>query len=122
MRGNIFLPLERRKIMRNFETLKYTDNEIELEIRISVENKTAWLSREDMSLLFNRDRSVITRHISKVLKSGDLDQNRVCAKNAHTGPDGKEYSVVFYNLDAAGITKDVCTTLKGFCSSDINSN
>lgn len=38
-------------------------------------------------------------YFSHIIKKEELDLNRVCAKNARTGPDGKNYIVDFYNLD-----------------------
>ena len=49
---------------------------------------------------FSVDRTVVSRHIRNIFKDGELDEARVCAKNAHTGPDGKTYQVKMYNLDA----------------------
>ena len=52
-----------------------------------------------MCLLFDRDKSVISRHIKSVILENNLDMNQVVAKNATTGNDGKTYIVSFYNLD-----------------------
>ena len=52
-----------------------------------------------MCLLFDRDKSVISRHIKNVILENNLDVNQVVAKNATTGNDGKIYIVSFYNLD-----------------------
>nr|WP_082322845.1 RhuM family protein [Rickettsia conorii] len=48
--------------------------------------------------LFDKDRTVITKHINKILKERKLD-NIVCANFAHTAADGKTYQVEYYNLD-----------------------
>ncbi|MET4026235.1 prophage maintenance system killer protein [Marinobacter sp. MBR-99] len=52
-----------------------------------------------MTRLFDRDKSVISRHISSVFKEGELDRDSVVAKNATTAADGKVYQVDYYNLD-----------------------
>ncbi|WP_254050310.1 virulence RhuM family protein [Myroides sp. N17-2] len=52
-----------------------------------------------MSEIFGVDRSVITKHIANVFKDGELEENSVCAKIAHTASDGKNYKTNFYNLD-----------------------
>jgi hypothetical protein len=52
------------------------------------------------SFAFERDRSVIQRHIRSIYGSKELDEKRTCAKNAQIAPNGKTYSVPFYNLDA----------------------
>ena len=74
------------------------DNRISLEVKMSGE--TVWLSKNQMALLFGRDRTVITRHISNCFKEGELDPNITCAKFAHMGIDGDQvYETMMYNLD-----------------------
>lgn len=51
-------------------------------------------------MLFNTERSVITKHLRNVFKEGELASEAVCAKFAHTAEDGKIYQTAFYNLDA----------------------
>ncbi|MCD2424173.1 virulence RhuM family protein [Niabella pedocola] len=52
-----------------------------------------------MAGLFNRDKSVISRHISNIFKESELNANSVVAKNATTGTDGKTYQVEHFSLD-----------------------
>ena len=52
-----------------------------------------------MAELFQRDRSVIGKHVRNIFKEGELDKNSVWAKFAYTASDGKEYNVDYYNLD-----------------------
>ncbi len=52
-----------------------------------------------MAELYGVNRSVITKHVGNIIKSNELDENSVCAKIAHTAPDGKTYTSQFYNLD-----------------------
>ncbi len=85
--------------MNPYEIIKYKNEFIELDICVSKNKETLWLTKEDMALLFSRDRSVIARHISKIITKERLEIDRVCAKNARTGPDGKSYIVDYYNLD-----------------------
>jgi hypothetical protein len=69
----------------------------QLEVRLSGE--TAWLSIGQMAELFQRDKSVISRHIQAVFEEGELKPSAVVAKNATTAADGKTYQVDYYNLD-----------------------
>lgn len=62
-------------------------------------NDTVWLSIEQMAELFQRDRSVIGKHIRNIFKEGELKKESVWAKFAHTADDGKTYQVDYYNLD-----------------------
>jgi hypothetical protein len=68
-----------------------------LEVRL--EQDTVWLRQEQMSQLFGRERSVITKHLRNVFAEGELAENSVCAKFAHTAADGKTYQVEHYSLD-----------------------
>jgi len=77
--------------------LYQSDDSTQLEVRI--ENETVWLSINQMSDLFGRDKSVISRHIRNVFAEGELESSSVVAKNATTAIDGKIYQVEFYNLD-----------------------
>lgn len=82
-----------------YEIVKFEQGGLILDVNVSPNEDTVWLTKDDMARLFGRDRSVITRHISNLMVEEELEQNRVCAKNARTGPDGKNYIVDYYNLD-----------------------
>jgi len=68
-------------------------------IQCRFENETVWLSLSQMADLFQRDKSVISRHIKNVFEEGELVRESVVAENATTAADGKTYQVEFYNLD-----------------------
>ena len=76
---------------------------VKLEVR--VENETVWLTQAQMAELFQKDRTVIGRHIKNIFKDGELDSKVVCANFAHTTPHGairgkiQISEVVLYNLD-----------------------
>jgi len=73
--------------MKNkIEIYKSKDNQIELKVQF--DEDTVWLSRSQMSELFGRDRTVISRHISNIFKENELDKSMVCAKIAHTTQHG----------------------------------
>jgi prophage maintenance system killer protein len=69
------------------------------EISVTVDKDTVWLSLNQLVELFDRDKSVISRHVSNIFREGELDRNSVVAKNATTASDGKIYIVDYYNLD-----------------------
>ncbi len=64
-----------------------------------VENDTVWLSIDQMAELFQRDKSVIGKHVRNIFKEGELKKESVWAKFAYTASDGKTYQVDYYNLD-----------------------
>lgn len=68
-------------------------------IEVSLKNETVWLSIDQMAELFQRDRSVIGKHVRNIFKEGELKKESVWAKFAYTATDGKDYNVDFYNLD-----------------------
>jgi len=69
------------------------------EISVQLDRETVWLSLNHMAELFERDKSVISRHINNVFKENELERDSVVAKNATTAADGKIYQVDYYNLD-----------------------
>ncbi len=79
------------------EIVKFIDGEIE--VNAKVQGETLWVTQKQMCELFGRDKSVISRHINNVFKSGELDKEATVAKNATTASDGKTYLVEYYNLD-----------------------
>ena len=58
-----------------------------------------WLRQDQMTRLFGRERSVVSKHLRNVFAEGELSPEAVCAKFAHTADDGKTYQVEHYNLD-----------------------
>jgi hypothetical protein len=73
------------------------DGRTRLEVRL--QDETVWLTQAQMAELFQRERSVITKHIRNIFEEGELAQDSVCADFAHTAADGKTYQTVCYNLD-----------------------
>lgn len=68
-------------------------------IDVRMQNETVWLSLDQMAALFQRDKSVISRHIRNIFDEGELERNSVVANYATTAADGKTYQVDYYNLD-----------------------
>ena len=85
--------------MNKYEIVKFVDEEVKLDVNISPLEKTIWISIEQMSVLFERDRSVISKHIKNIFLEGELLEDSVSAFFAHTANDGKVYNVKYYNLD-----------------------
>jgi len=77
----------------------FTSQDGQAQLEVALDQETAWLSLDQMTNLFERDKSVISRHIGNVFKEGELDRSSVVAKNATTAADGKTYLVDYYNLD-----------------------
>ena len=71
-----------------------------LELKGDFGHETVWATLDQISEVFGRDKSVISRHFKNIFNEGELDKNSVVAKNATTAQDGKIYQVEYYNLDA----------------------
>ena len=69
-------------------------------IDVKLENETVWLTQAQMADLFQKDRTVIGRHINNVYREGELERDITCAKFAHMGSDNdQQYETAVYNLD-----------------------
>lgn len=83
----------------NSEIIMYQTDDGLTKIEVTFDGDTVWLSIDQMAELFQRDRSVIGKHIRNIFKEGELRKEAVWAKFAYTASDGKNYQVDFYNLD-----------------------
>ncbi|MDX1943189.1 MAG: virulence RhuM family protein [Saprospiraceae bacterium] len=81
------------------EILLYQTEDGQTKIEVRLNEETVWLSLNQLVELFQRDKSVISRHISNIFGEGELDKNSVVANYATTASDGKTYQVDYYNLD-----------------------
>ena len=83
--------------MTNIVTFK--DEKLELEVNISPEEDTVWLTLDQLSDLFDKNKSTISRHIKNIFSEGELERHSVVANFATTASDNKIYKVDYYNLD-----------------------
>ncbi len=77
----------------------YTSPDGNTQIDVSFEGETFWLNLNQISALFKKDKSVISRHLKNIFSSGELSRDAVVAKNATTATDGKSYIIEYFNLD-----------------------
>jgi hypothetical protein len=85
------------------EIVLYRPNELAEHIEVKIDDDTVWLSLNQMAQLFNRDKSVISRHLRNVYKDGELTVEATVAKNATVQIEaGREVrrAIEYYNLDA----------------------
>jgi hypothetical protein len=78
----------------------YQTDEGRVKVDVFFAEENFWMTQKTMGDLFDVDRSVITKHLKNVFNEGELDEESVCAKFAHTADDGKTYNTKYYNLDA----------------------
>ena len=92
-------------MLQNNQIIIYQSDDGQMQIDVRMENETVWLSQQQMAELFQKDRTVIGRHIRNIFTEGELDEKVVCAKFAHTTQHGyiqdksQIKEVVLYNLD-----------------------
>ena len=83
----------------------YQSDDGKTQLDVKLENETVWLTQAQMAELFQKDRTVIGRHIRNIFKEGELDEKVVSAKIAHTTQHGaiegktQRQEVTIYNLD-----------------------
>lgn len=82
------------------EIVIYQTKDGKTSIDVKLENETVWLTQVQMADLFQKDRTVIGRHINNVYREGELERDITCAKFAHMGSDNdQQYETAVYNLD-----------------------
>jgi hypothetical protein len=80
--------------------LMYTGSDGKVNVEVTIQDETVWLTQKAIGGLFGKERSVITKHLKNIFDSGELAEKSVCAYFAHTAVDGKTYQTAYYNLDA----------------------
>ncbi len=81
----------------------YTNKNNQTQVRVNFDGDTVWLSLNQISEVFGRDKSVISRHLNKIYKDKELDQKSTVAKNATVQFEGQrevEREIEYFNLDA----------------------
>ncbi|MFA6548065.1 MAG: RhuM family protein [Candidatus Magasanikbacteria bacterium] len=81
------------------EVVVYQTKNGAIDLRSDAKHDTMWASLDQIASVFERDKSVISRHIKNIFKDGELKRNSVVAFFATTASDGKTYQVEYFNLD-----------------------
>lgn len=85
--------------MNEIVIFRPSQKESEFQVILDPGKETIWASEQEIADLFDRDRTVIGKHIRNSFKEGELEKDSVSAKFAHTAQDEKIYQVTRYNLD-----------------------
>jgi DNA-directed RNA polymerase subunit N (RpoN/RPB10) len=92
-----------RKLSTQDETtnfLLYTSPDGNIKVEAILHNETIWLTQEQMASIFDVQKPAVSKHLSNVFESYELEENR-CVSILETHlPDGRTYLVKYYNLDA----------------------
>jgi len=81
------------------EIIRFVDGGLSLDVSVSPNRENVWLTAEQMASLFDRDITVIRRHVKSILSDGELTKDTSSAKNALHLSDGRRFIVTVYNLD-----------------------
>ena len=85
------------------EIALYRSKDGSIQLDVQLEKETIWLSLNQMASLFERDKSVISRHLRNVYKEAELDREATVAKYATVQNEGGrsvKRDIDYYNLDA----------------------
>ena len=78
----------------------YRTSDGQTSVSVRMDGDTVWLSQAQMAELFQKDRTVIGRHISNIYKEHELERETTCANFAHMGKEADQtYHTTLYNLD-----------------------
>ena len=84
------------ELKKENEVILFKDGELELQVSVSQDKETVWLSSNQMALLFERDEKTIRKHVNNIFKDNEVDFNNNTKKMR---VDGVKQLVVFYSLD-----------------------
>ena len=87
------------KDFENYKLVRFTQDNLTLEVRFTNDYETAWLSQDEIAELYAVSRENITIHIGNIFSQSELEKVSVCKFFLHTASDGKKYPVEHYNLD-----------------------
>lgn len=84
------------ELKKENEVILFKAGELELQVPVSQDKETVWLSSNQMALLFERDEKTIRKHVNNIFKDNEVDFNNNTQKKR---VDGVKQLVVFYSLD-----------------------
>ena len=85
---------------KKYDLIAFTDKGFSLDVHVDPDEDTVWLTKDQMAMLFGRDRSVISRHIKSIYKEGELSEKSTRAFFARVPSTRKRsYESIMYNLD-----------------------
>ena len=88
--------------MEEDKIIIYQTEDGQTQIDVRLENETVWLTQAQMAELFDKDRTVIGRHIRNIYKEEELEQDITCAKFAQVQIEGKrtvKRNIPYFNLN-----------------------
>ena len=88
------------KMMDNTALVTFRDGTLDLDVAVSSTKNTVWLSLDQISKLFEKDKSTVSRHIRNIFSEGELEEEAAVAKNATAQLEGSRTvvrQIKYYN-------------------------
>lgn len=88
--------------MNKYETVKFNNDSVEIDVTISPLEDTVWLSQEQMALLFNVNVPAVNKHIKNIISENELDEGSTVSKMEIVRYEGNrrvKRNINIYNLD-----------------------
>ena len=88
--------------MNKYETVKFNNDSVEIDVTVSPLEDTVWLSQEQMALLFNVNVSAVNKHIKNIISENELDEGSTVSKMEIVRYEGNrrvKRNINIYNLD-----------------------
>jgi hypothetical protein len=82
--------------MEKYDIVRFTDSDLSLDVTVSPDEETVWLTQDQIAVLFGKSRPVISRHIAKIFSDKELEEN-TSVHFLHGTPSNRPPK--FYNLD-----------------------
>ncbi|MDF0694030.1 virulence RhuM family protein [Aquirufa sp. BABACH-43C] len=86
--------------MQSSDIIFYTTPTGHVNIEVVFNNETFWLTQKAMAELFGVKVPAISKHLTNIFETNELDENSVISILETTAPDGKNYKTSYYSLDA----------------------
>ena len=84
-----------------YEIIKFEDGDFILDVNVSQNEDTVWLTQAQIAKLYDRARNTINEDINNIFKENELFEHSVCRKNRQSALDGKTYETKLYNIDSS---------------------
>ena len=88
--------------MEKYNLVVFNDEDLTMEVKVDKSNETVWLNLDELAMLFDRDKSVISRHIKNIFDEKELTKETTIANFATVQKEGKRdvtRNIDYYNLD-----------------------
>lgn len=82
------------------EIILYQSEGANVPVQVRYMNETLWMPQKEIAELFGTTKQSISYHLTNIFKEGELSRDSVVKELLTTADDGKNYRVLFYNLDA----------------------